>query len=133
MATLEIAPKATVFYGPIISSDTISFYTASPRALVAVNSRGFIEWIEHDVQASQVQRVLKHKINELGLGMVQVVLLELEEGEFLMPGFVDTHTVSLSIIVAESLCIISALIPQHAPQVPNIGTYVKSLLNCWTN
>ncbi len=91
---MTTAPKTTVYYGSVISSETISSYTASPRALLAVNPKGFIDWIEHDVDNSQVQRVLKHKFKDRGMNLVQVEFVELDDGEFLMPGLVDTHTVS---------------------------------------
>jgi len=111
MNSMATAPKTTVYYGSVISSETISSYTASPRALLAVNPKGFIDWIEHDVDNAQVQRVLKHKFKDRGMNLVQVEFVELDDGEFLMPGLVDTHT--------------------HAPQFPNIGTGQQYELLDW--
>lgn len=61
------------------------------RALLAVSPEGIIEWVVPDVDPSQIQDVA------LQQGVVvddSVDVYELKYGEWLMPGFVDTHTVN---------------------------------------
>lgn len=62
------------------------------RALLCVSPEGIIEWVVPDVDPTQIQEVA------LQQGVVlddSVDVNELKYGEWLMPGFVDTHTVSL--------------------------------------
>ena len=61
------------------------------RALLSVSrGTGDIEWIEDDVATADLQDVLaRHGVLEEAVDVV-----ELKEGEFLMPGFIDTHIVS---------------------------------------
>ena len=82
-----------VFYGALVSPRTLSAHTVSPSALLCVShTSGDIDWVEHDVHPSALQDVLaKH-----GLQLDDVELTELRHGEFLMPGFIDTHLVSPS-------------------------------------
>lgn len=84
---------STIFYGPLVSPRSLTDYTRSPYAAISVSKRtGNIEWIELDVPASSLQNVLA----KYGLVDAQDVdMVELKQGEFLMPGFIDTHTVSL--------------------------------------
>ena len=79
-----------VFYGALVSPRTLSAHTVSPRALLCVaHTSGNIAWVEHDVHPSALQDVLaKH-----GLQLDDVEFIELQHGEFLMPGFIDTHLV----------------------------------------
>ena len=80
-----------VFYGALVSPRTLSEHTVSPSAVLCVSHAGTIEWVEHDVHSSALQDVLaKH-----GLYFHDVEFTELKHGEFLMPGFIDTHLVSL--------------------------------------
>ncbi|QRV85359.1 amidohydrolase family protein [Ceratobasidium sp. AG-Ba] len=91
-------PPIHLFHGGLISPVSIHEAQYLERALLAVSSEGVIEWIEHDVDPTLIQDVaLKHGL-ELDSS---VEIYELKHGEWLMPGFVDTHT--------------------HAPQFPNIG------------
>ena len=60
---------------------------------MAVNAFGNIEWLIPDVDSTQVQSILKDRFKRVGRGAVQVEFIELDDGEFLLPGFVDTHTV----------------------------------------
>lgn len=85
---------STVFYGALVTPTSLSSYIASPHALLAVSkSSGRIEWVEDDVPAHALQDTLaKH-----GLAAEDIDLIELKNGEFLLPGFIDTHTVRRSI------------------------------------
>jgi guanine deaminase len=82
---------STIYIGALVSPKSLTEYTRSPSAVVCVSKRtGVIEWIEN-MPASLMQDVLA----KYGLVDVQDVdIVELKHGEFLMPGFIDTHTVS---------------------------------------
>ncbi|KAI0054022.1 Metallo-dependent hydrolase [Auriscalpium vulgare] len=95
----------TVFYGAVITPDSLSHYSAYPRCLLCVGASGDIDWLAEDVHDSAVQDVLAQH------GAQDAAFVELKHGEFLMPGFVDTHT--------------------HAPQVPNIGSGGQDELLDW--
>ncbi|KAI0093969.1 guanine deaminase [Irpex rosettiformis] len=100
---------STIFYGALVSPVSLTSYDALPRALLCVSHRtGDIQWIEQDVPAGSLQDVLaRHGI----IDMSGMELVELRNGEFLIPGFIDTHT--------------------HAPQVPNIGSGQEHELLDW--
>ncbi|CEL62969.1 hypothetical protein RSOLAG1IB_10616 [Rhizoctonia solani AG-1 IB] len=99
-----------LFHGPVITPVTVHKAEFWPSALLYVNPAGTIEWIVSDVEPSQIQTVALEK------GLVlddSVDIYELKYGEWLMPGFVDTHT--------------------HAPQFPNIGIGGQYELLDWLN
>ena len=83
----------TLFYGGLITPETLTSYRALPHALLSIQqSTGVILWIEDDVQSHTLQDTLsKHGVDLSS----NVDLIELKDGEFLLPGFIDTHTVSL--------------------------------------
>lgn len=97
--------RITLFYGAVINPQTLRSYDAHPRCLLAVGPDGNISWLVEDVAPHDLQQVL------LQYGCSDEHLVELKDGEFLLPGFVDTHT--------------------HAPQVPNIGTGQQYELLDW--
>lgn len=78
----------TLFYGAVINPQTLTSYDVLPRCLLAVGNTGNIDWMVEDVAPHDLQQVLaQHGCND-------EYLVELKNGEFLLPGFVDTHTVS---------------------------------------
>ena len=79
--------EATVFYGPIVNPKSTASFLLLPNALLAVASSGSVDWIEHNVLPSSLQDVLARH------GSLDTPLIALKHGEFLLPGFVDTHTV----------------------------------------
>lgn len=80
--------RTTIFYGAVVNPKTLTSYDAHPRCLLAVGASGNIEWMEGDVASHDLESTLsKYGCNE-------EEIIELKEGEFLLPGFVDTHTVS---------------------------------------
>jgi guanine deaminase len=80
---------ATAYYGPVINPLSLTDYLSLPQCLILVSSEGNIEEIYEDVQSSQVQELLvKHDYTGPGVSFTQ-----LKDGKFLMPGFIDTHTV----------------------------------------
>ncbi|PIL24226.1 hypothetical protein GSI_13979 [Ganoderma sinense ZZ0214-1] len=99
---------ATTFYGALITPTTLTEYRALPRALLSVSrATGDIEWLEDDVAAGEVQDVIARH----GAASESVDVVRLKLGEFLIPGFVDTHI--------------------HAPQVPNLGSGQEHELLDW--
>ena len=86
-SSMSPLPRSTVFYGLVINSQTLSSYQALPDCLLCVSPSGDIDWIEEDIAASMVQEAMAQK------GSLDADLVELKRGEFIMPGFVDTHTV----------------------------------------
>lgn len=99
----------TLFYGSLVTPRSLTAYAALPEALVAVGHDGNIAWLEEDVPVHELQNVLiKHGI---ALEEGRTLLVELKQDEFLLPGFIDTHT--------------------HAPQVPNIGSGQQYELLDW--
>jgi len=88
-------PLPTIYYGAVINPKTLSQYDALPNCILAVSPAGNIEWIVEDVVDSLVQETMSQK------GCLEAEVISLKHGEFIIPGFIDTHT--------------------HAPQVPNMG------------
>ena len=87
----------TIFYGALVTPISLTSYKALPHALLAVSkSTGLIEWLEEDVASGELQDTLaKHGIFIAGEYQADFELIELQFGEFLLPGFIDTHTVSV--------------------------------------
>ncbi|KAF8275054.1 Metallo-dependent hydrolase [Lactarius quietus] len=96
--------EPAVFYGPIVNPNSTSSFRLLPNALLAVAASGEVDWIEENVPPGSVQDVLARH----GSLTKPIVL---EYGQFILPGFVDTHT--------------------HAPQVPNIGSGQQYELLDW--
>ncbi|KAJ8079089.1 hypothetical protein AAF712_006467 [Marasmius tenuissimus] len=94
-----------VFYGSVINPETLTSYKASSNTLLALSPQGNVEWIAHDIQDSMVQETL------LQNGCIDAEVVALKEGQFIIPGFIDTHT--------------------HAPQLPNIGLGAQYELLDW--
>lgn len=76
-----------IFYGAVINPTSLTAYSAFPRSLLAVGPTGNIEWIIEEVPPHQLQDELAQR------GCLSEHLVELKDGEFLIPGFIDTHTV----------------------------------------
>ncbi|KAJ7582955.1 hypothetical protein C8J56DRAFT_1055974 [Mycena floridula] len=78
----------TIFYGSVANPVSLTQYDALPRCLVSVAADGTIDWIVEDVESSMVQQVMAQK------GCIDPTeIYPLSDGEFLMPGLVDTHIV----------------------------------------
>jgi hypothetical protein len=84
---MSLPGSRTIFYGPIVNPISHSSFQALPRCLLAVGPTGHIEWIVEDVHESALLGVLAQH------GSTDIPLVVLRHGEFLLPGFVDTHTV----------------------------------------
>lgn len=85
---------ATIYYGPVINPRSLKDYLALPKCLILVSADGDIDHVYDDVQSSQLQDI----IAQHGYTLPGASFIELKEGEFLMPGFVDTHTVRQCVV-----------------------------------
>jgi guanine deaminase len=85
---------STIFYGPVVNPKSHSSFQALPRCLLAVGASGQIDWMEEDVHESAVLNVLAQH------GSLDIPLVSLRHGEFILPGFVDTHTVRMLLFKA---------------------------------
>jgi guanine deaminase len=86
---MSLPELRTIFYGPVVNSISHSSFQALPRCLLAVGPSGQIDWIVEDVHESTLLDVLAQH------GSSDIPLVVLRHGEFLLPGFVDTHTVRM--------------------------------------
>lgn len=84
---MSLPGSRTIFYGPVVNPISPSSFQALPRCLLALGPTGDIDWIVEDVHESALLGVLAQH------GSADIPLVVLRRGEFLLPGFVDTHTV----------------------------------------
>ncbi|PFH51742.1 hypothetical protein AMATHDRAFT_40007 [Amanita thiersii Skay4041] len=94
-----------IYYGAVLNPKTLENYDILPRCLLIVGDDGNVQWIKNDIKEHEVQDVL----TENGFKDVEVVVMP--NGEFLIPGFVDTHT--------------------HAPQFLSMGSGGQDELLAW--
>jgi guanine deaminase len=86
----------TAYYGAVINPqernphEPIS-YNAWPKSLLAVSEDGRIIRVVPHVSESDIKDILERE------GLQDCVVVKLSSGEFIMPGFVDTHTVCLNV------------------------------------
>ena len=78
----------TIFYGGVINPSHIDSFSALPRCVLCVDTEGNIAWIIDDVEPQHLQEQLAMR------GLVDPEIIILKDGEFIIPGFIDTHTVS---------------------------------------
>ncbi|GAA5843150.1 hypothetical protein JCM11251_003945 [Rhodosporidiobolus azoricus] len=77
-----------VFHGTLIHSRSLTEIEYIQNALIAVDEAGTIAFVEREVPADQVAGRLK----DLCWNGAEVEVVRMQKGEFLIPGFVDTHT-----------------------------------------
>ncbi|POY72527.1 hypothetical protein BMF94_4353 [Rhodotorula taiwanensis] len=85
------------FYGTLVHSLSLTEIEYLEDALLGVDERGTIAFLEKSVQQDQVDA----RLQAHGWAAGEVQVIEMQRGEFLMPGLIDTHT--------------------HAPQYLNLG------------
>lgn len=102
--------RYTVYYGPVINPYSLTYFDALPNCVVVVDGKGNIAHLieKLDVTSLELQKVL---LTQIGLLDGTFTLVILEPGEFIMPGFVDTHI--------------------HACQFPNLGLGSECELLDW--
>lgn len=76
-----------IFYGAVVTPVDASTWKALPRCLFCVGSTGNIDWMLEYIQENKLHEALSQK----GYSLDDVVILQ--DGEFVIPGFIDTHTV----------------------------------------
>jgi guanine deaminase len=96
-----------VFYGTLIHSTTPQDIEIISNGLIVISDDGKIASLEYGVAPSEV----KQKLTQLGFG--SAVVNNLRRGEFLVPGFIDTHN--------------------HAPQWTQRGTGGGLQIMDWLN
>lgn len=100
----------SLFYGAVINPESLISLQALPCSLIYVGLDGIIEWMIPQVSKEELSAVL----TERGLSEPDVVVLQ--DGEFLMPGFIDTHTVeSLQILPYCLLRLLYNSMPCNSP------------------
>jgi guanine deaminase len=82
-----MAPSPTIYYGSVINPESLTSYKALPNCLLSVGPSGNIDWIIEDVPEHLLQGTMAQ------MGCIDVDITVLQTGEFLIPGFIDTHTV----------------------------------------
>ncbi|GJJ13807.1 hypothetical protein Clacol_008064 [Clathrus columnatus] len=85
-----------VIYGSLITPQDPYVASYLPQALLYIEN-GIIQWMEEQVEPHELSSVMSAH----GLEEEDIDIIRLQRGQFLMPGFIDTHT--------------------HAPQFPNLG------------
>lgn len=90
----QTKPRTKIFHGAVINPQTLSSYQALPKCLICVAPSGDIAWVVDNVPDSMVQEVMAQK----GCLDEDVDFVTLRRGEFLVPGFVDTHTVCTALL-----------------------------------
>lgn len=122
--------KPTIYYGSVINPISLTSYDALSNTLIAVNVQGNIDWIVHDIIDSLIQETLL-KQGYGGIDDVEFVVLS--KGQFIMPGLVDTHTVSdVSIFCIEHLCWDIETIACTSGTECRDVCYSDSDSSCWT-
>jgi hypothetical protein len=86
-------PRRTIYHAPLIHSIDQTTLQYQTQTLLCVSPGGIIEWIEQDVPPSRIQEVASKYGVLLGDGGEDVEIVEFGEGEFLVNGMIDTHTV----------------------------------------
>jgi guanine deaminase len=83
-------PTVTIFHGAIVNPVSLREYEALPNAAVAVGENGDIAWLVKDVLAEHgtIEKLLESH------GCQNARPTVIPKGDFLVPGFVDTHTAS---------------------------------------
>ncbi|KAG7529026.1 hypothetical protein FFLO_05819 [Filobasidium floriforme] len=103
--------STTLYHGPIVHSLSLDELEYAVDALVCVSPDGIINWIERNVDTSEIQdRAASHGLILDGTNNA-VEIVQLGGHEFLCPGLIDTHT--------------------HAPQYPNLGLGQEYQLLDW--
>lgn len=83
-----MSDSTMIFYGGVINPLNVDSFSALPRCLLCVDRTGNIAWVIDNVEPHNLQESLSAK------GLVDAEIIALRDGEFIIPGFIDTHSVS---------------------------------------
>lgn len=131
--------SVTILYGAVITPVDSRTWKALPMCLMEIGSTGNIDWILDYVEENQLEEALSQK----GLATSQVVYLK--DGEFIIPGFIDTHTVcacilfiGLSVDSSNTSMLVNSLILESVSLSNGLLLLYSQLteeevnMNCWT-
>lgn len=80
--------------GSLISPVNLTSYKSVTRALVYVDDKGIIKFIgEHEPAVPIEELAIQLFLDQHKLSKDSVEIIRLEKGQFIIPGFIDTHTV----------------------------------------
>lgn len=79
--------SVTVFYGAVVTPVDSRTWKALPMCLMGVGSTGNIDWMLDYVEEDKLEETLSRK------DLVASQVVYLKDGELIVPGFIDTHTV----------------------------------------
>lgn len=82
--------SVTIFYGAVVTPVDATTWKALPRCLFCVGSTGNIDWMLEHIHENKLYEALSQK------GHLVAEVVALRDGEFIIPGFIDTHTVRRS-------------------------------------
>ena len=77
--------RSQAFYGVVVHSTSLKDLHILDKALLVIATDGHVVALEHGIEKDQISA----KLHELGHTESKVT--ELSRGQFIMPGFVDTH------------------------------------------
>lgn len=111
----DLSASRLIFHGPLITPQSPYLTQYLPHALICIEN-GIIQWIEEDIITDeQSDAALAAR------GLQGSDIIKLQRAEFLLPGFVDTHTVCPVYYRVENCWTMYTYYRQHAPQFPNLG------------
>jgi guanine deaminase len=84
-----------LYHGSIVHSLSLDEIEYAVDTLVCVSDQGIILWIERDIDPSTIQQVAATHGLILDDSTQSVEIVQLGESEFICPGLIDTHTVSV--------------------------------------
>lgn len=94
MASSDLHHGRIVFYGAVVSPVSLTLHSTLPHCLLSIAS-GKIEWRIDNIPRHKIQEILERR------GLVGVDVVYLKDREFLVPGFIDTHTVMRHLVLME--------------------------------
>lgn len=90
----------TVFYGQLVNPKSLHEVAVYPRAALAVGSNGNILFMKQHVEEEHLHSLINSELQAHCTSLIDSGLVlhtrikKLSMDQFIMPGFVDTHTVS---------------------------------------
>ncbi|GAA5847273.1 hypothetical protein JCM5353_002666 [Sporobolomyces roseus] len=89
---LKMAPTLSrrIFHGTAIHSKNLTEIEYLHNTLIGVDETGLIAFVEENIEEEDVEENIKQ--HGWNLSEEGVELIRIHKGEFLIPGFVDTHT-----------------------------------------
>ena len=112
----DLTNSPLIFYGALVTTQSPFLIKYLPRALMFIQN-GIIQWIEEDVgHDAPLEAVLKTRRLEGSK------VIKLRRGEFLVPGFVDTHTVRETLSPAWVVTKLTRLLSETVPTISHNST-----------